>query len=257
MQHNVLSRRDLIRWACAAPGGLAVLSNGMERCVAADRKPLKLAVHMGMFGRRQGPEAFQQIRAAGFRYVELAGGQIRTASRSAQSAQQLERQLADAGLTVVSTFIVNRDVTSDDETRRSRGVDQWRRSIESVVRLGVKHVGTELTGDIRDPKPDEVAFRKSLDELLPALEQADLHLALEPHPGDFFEATAPTIELVRSYRSKHLGYLHCTPHTFYLGTSARQVIESAGDLLSHVHIADTFRTHRIMDRFRTGSVSHL
>ena len=257
MQHNAFSRRDLIRWACAASGGLTALSAEIECCAAADRKPLKLAFHMGMFGRRQGPAAFQQIREAGFRYVELGGAQIRTASRSAQSAEQLQRQLADAGLTAVSAFIVIRDIASNDETRRNRGLDQWRRSIESAARLGLQHVGTELTGDVRDPRSGEVSFRKSLGELLPALEQSNLHLALEPHPGDFFEAAVPTIELARSYRSKHVGYLHCTPHTFYLGPSARRVIEAAGDMLSHVHIADTFRTHRIMDRFQTGVGLHL
>ena len=62
---------------------------------------------------------------------------------------------------------------------------------------------------------------------------------------------------MRGYGSEHLGYLHCTPHTFYLGPSIGEVIREAGDLLTHVHISDSFRTHRIMDRFGTGVGLHL
>jgi hypothetical protein len=43
---------------------------------------------------------------------------------------------------------------------------------------------TELTGQRDKPAEGESAFRKSMDELLPLLEKADLHLSVEPHPGD-------------------------------------------------------------------------
>jgi len=100
----------------------------------------------------------------------------------------------------------------------------------------------------RHGKSTGSAFRKSMDALLPLFEDAEIHLSAEPHPGDFFEAAPPTIRLLRSYASKHLGYLHCIPHTFYLGESMRRVIAEAGELLTHVHVSDTYRTERIMAR---------
>ncbi|MHC4993868.1 MAG: sugar phosphate isomerase/epimerase family protein, partial [Planctomycetota bacterium] len=196
------------------------------------------------------------IRGAGYTHVERNTGQIRQAAGSLQAANRLKQQLADAQLQLVAAFVVHR-VATPVEADRKKAVDQWRTSIEGIQNLGLKLVGTELTGDIRSPEAGETAFRKSLDELLPQIQEADFHLSLEPHPGDFFEAAAPTLRLIRDYDSKHIGYLHCTPHTFYLGESIRQVITEAGDLLTHVHIADTFKTQRVMDRFGTGVGLHL
>ena len=42
-----------------------------------------------------------------------------------------------------------------------------------------------------------------------------------------------------------------------MGDSIREVIVGAGDLLTHVHVADTFRTERIMARSAVGKHLHL
>lgn len=214
-----------------------------------------LAAHTSMFRKYRGEKLFTQIRNAGYTHVELNGGQIRQAANPA-NAKQLQQQLANANLKPAAAFVVHK-IANPDEAERKKAVDQWRTSIEGINNLGLKRIGTELTGDIRNPNACEAAFRKSLDELLPRIQQADFHLSLEPHPGDFFEAAQPTIQLLKDYNSKRLGYLHCTPHTFYLGESISQVIAQAGPLLTHIHIADTFQTKRIMDRFGTGVGLHL
>jgi len=214
------------------------------------------AIETSMFGRHRAPEVFDMIRQAGYRFVELGGAHFPAADASAESVAGLRRQLGDAGLTPVAAFIVH-GISSAEEARRKDAIERWRRSLQAAQQLGLKLLTTELTGDRADPAAGEAAFRKSMDELLPLLEKADLHLSVEPHPGDFFEAAAPTIRLLRSYGSKHLGYLHCTPHTFFLERTSREVIADAGKLVTHVHLADTFRTERIMARSGVGLHLHV
>ena len=216
----------------------------------AGKKPLEprmtLAIETSMF-RHPAPDAFALIRKAGYRFVELGGRHFHAAARSKQTLNRLRSELKDADLTPVAAFIVHQ-ISTTDQTRRQEALTRWRQSIDAASQLGIKLIATELTGDLREPEKGEAAFRKSMDVLLPLFEDADVHLSAEPHPGDFFEAALPTIRLLRSYGSKHLGYLHCIPHTFYLGESIRQVIAEAGELLTHVHVSDTYRTERIMAR---------
>ncbi len=248
---STIERRDFLR-GCAFALGAQALGAAPD----SPDKPFTLVAHASMFRRFRGAELYRQVRAAGYRHIELAGGQIRAAASSEEAADRLSAELRDAGLTAVSAFVVHR-IASGDDAERSKALAQWRRSIEGVRRLGINHIGTELTGNVAKPEAGEAAFRRSMDVLLPVLEDAGIHLSVEPHPGDFFEAAQPTLEMVRSYQSKSLSYLHCTPHTFYLGETIRGVIEEAGDLLTYVHIADTFRTERIMDRFGGGVGLHL
>ena len=256
-------RREFLKRA-ALGGGLAAWSgrrSALAREAAAAKKTtteprMKLAVETSMFHRHQPPAVFRMIRESGLRFVELGGAHFNAASIAPPEVAELRRQLDDAGLTPVGAFIVH-PVAADDDNGRKAAVQRWRRSIDAVTRLGIKLITTELTGSQAEPDRGEAAWRKSMDEILPWLEQADVHLSVEPHPGDFFEAAAPTVKLLRSYASKPLGYLHCTPHTFFLGESSRRVIAQAGKLLTHVHVADTFRTERIMARAGVGLHLHL
>lgn len=247
-----MNRRRFLKGMVAGAGAVGLRAAGQD----AREPALTLAVETSMFGRQRVPDVFDGIREAGYRFVELGGAHFRAASASAEAVQQLRGQLGDAGLEAVGAFVVH-GIASVEDTSRKAAVERWKRSIEAVQGLGVKTVTTELTGSVKQPKESEAAWRKSMDELLPRFEKADLHLSVEPHPGDFFEAAPPTIQLLRSYRSEHLGYLHCTPHTYHLGPSIREVIRAAGSLLSHVHIADTFRTERIMARSGVGLHLHL
>ena len=266
----MINRRTLLKGAALGTAGVLGISGrrlarGREPAPAAGETPksrMTLAVETSMFGRRSvptadwAPEAFEMIRKAGFRFVELGGRHLRAAAGSRESVARLRRQLKDAGVSPVAAFIVH-GIASSDEKQRQEAVARWRRSVDTVSQLGLKLLTTELTGDRTQPEKGEAAFRKSMDQLLPVFEDAGIHLSAEPHPGDFFEAAGPTIKLLRSYGSKHLGYLHCIPHTFYLGKSMPEVIGEAGKLLSHVHVSDTFRTERIMARGGTGLHLHL
>ena len=83
--------------------------------------PFRLAIHTGMFRRYRGAQAYAKIREAGYRYVELSGGQIRAAANSTQAANRLKQQLSDAGLQAVAAFVVHR-IAGTDESDRKRSV---------------------------------------------------------------------------------------------------------------------------------------
>lgn len=242
-----MSRRRFLRSASIG----AAVSAG-----AAATPPFVLAAQAGMFRGFRPPELFRKIREAGYRFVELGGGQIRAAAESEKDAKRLLDQMGEEGVSPVSAFVVRR-IAAEDESERRRAVSQWKQSLDGVRRLGLKHIGTELTGNVAKREAGERAFRKSMEELLPILEQAGIELSAEPHPGDFFEDARSTLAMIRGFGSKNLTYLHCTPHTFYLGESVGEVIEDAGELLKYVHVSDSFRTERIMDRFGGGVGLHL
>jgi sugar phosphate isomerase/epimerase len=68
-----------------------------------------------MFHRHRPAEAFRLIREAGFRFVELGGAHFPAAEATLQSVAELQRQLADAGLTPIAAFIVHPLASSDDQ----------------------------------------------------------------------------------------------------------------------------------------------
>lgn len=252
-------RRTLLKLAACQIGGLLASHAVAEAEPTPSGRtggPFRLAVDTTMFHRHKTAETFAMIRRAGYRFVELGSPHLRSTEMSSEDLKDLRKQLSDAGLTAVTAFIVH-PISSPDEKQRRQAVTWWQKSIDAVTQLGLKLVTTELTGELARPKESEAAFRKSMEVLLPRFERMGVCLSVEPHPGDFYEAAQPTLKLLRSYGSKYLTYLHCIPHTFFLGSSIRDVIVTAGSLITHVHVADTFRTERIMARSGVGLHLHL
>ena len=46
--------------------------------------------------------------------------------------------------------------------------------------------------------------------------------------------------MVRGIDSPLVSFLYCAPHTFHMGGDMTGIMEYAGDLLTHLHIADSF-----------------
>ncbi len=88
-----------------------------------------------------------------------------------------------------------------------------------------------------------------MEELLPIFEREGIQLRLEPHPDDFIEDGVAAINLIRGIGSANVSYLHCAPHTFHLGGNTPRIMDHAGPLLNHVHVADTF-DHRASSGLR-------
>lgn len=198
-----------------------------------------------------GLPAEAQIRAtaqAGYRHLELGNRDDVIAAYGPVRADRpmLARLSAAADLedVAIASVAVIQDWSDPDEAVRQQAVAWWRDGIAATVDLGCSRINTELSGDPDRPDACRRSFLRSIEELLPDLERAGVEVVAEPHPGDFIETTAAALELVREVGSPRIRYLHCLPHTFYLGGTAVEQIEAAGGACDHVHVADTFRPTR-------------
>jgi myo-inositol catabolism protein IolH len=249
----MMPRRKVLQGVLAGAGlACGRLAGAAEKAGPA---PMRLAVDSTMFTKYKAPEVWTRIRESGYQRVEIGIAHFRSHEIDETGVGRLSRDLAGAELQPVAAFIVHA-FSHPDESARRKAVERWRRSIAATASLGVKLITTELTGDLKQPAQSEASFRKSMEELLPVFEGAGMRLSVEPHPGDFYEAGLPTIKLLAGFRSKYLGYLHCLPHTFFLGDT-EAVIKAAGPLLTHVHVADTFRRQRLIARAGVGLHMHL
>jgi myo-inositol catabolism protein IolH len=156
--------------------------------------------------------------------------------------------LQRAGVEVVSLLPLFR-WSSPDENERSAAVRYWRRAIEVAVELGCRRLNSEFSGRPERAEASEAQWWRSIDELLPIIEQEGLHLAIEPHPDDFVEEGNAAVDLIRAVGSSALSYVYCAPHTFHMGGDVRGMLRHAGPLVTHVHLADTL-DHRASSGLR-------
>lgn len=79
-----------------------------------------------------------------------------------------------------------------------------------------------------------------MEELVPIFEREGITLNVEPHPEDWCETLHPAVDMLKSIGSNNVKFLYCAPHTFYFGDDMAQMIQDAGTLINHVHVADTW-----------------
>ena len=142
---------------------------------------------------------------------------------------------------------------SNDEAERQAAVKHWKRAIEIAVEMEVDTMNSEFG---RGPHPDkgscycchtgamieacEDAWWRSMEELVPILEEEGVNLHIEPHPEDWCETLHPALDMLKTIGSDNVKFLYCTPHTFYFGDDMKAMIAEAGPMIAHVHIADTY-----------------
>ena len=156
--------------------------------------------------------------------------------------------LKGAGVEVSSLLPLFR-WSGPDEDERQAAVRYWKRSIEIAVELGVTVMNSEFNGRPEQAELSEAMFWKSIEELLPIFEREGIHLRLEPHPDDFVEDGKVAADMVRGIDSPNVTYLYCAPHTFHMGGDVTGILEHAGDLVTHLHVADSF-DHRASSGLR-------
>jgi myo-inositol catabolism protein IolH len=147
--------------------------------------------------------------------------------------------LADAGVEIATVLPVYR-WSGPDEDERQAAVRYWKRAIEITVELGCTVMNSEFNGRPEEPSRSEAMFWRSMEELLPIFEREGLELRLEPHPDDFIEDGKAAIDMVRAINSPLVSFLYCAPHTFHMGGDMVGIMEYAGDLLTHLHVADSY-----------------
>lgn len=155
------------------------------------------------------------------------------------TVRRFRKALDSAGVGISSLLPLFR-WSGPDEDARQAAVRYWKRSIQIAADLGVDSIVSEFNGRPEEPDRSEAQFWKSMDELLPLFEREGIRLALEPHPDDFVENGHDAVNLIRGINHPGVSFLYCAPHTFHIGNDAPGIIKHAGDLLTHVHLADAF-----------------
>ncbi len=158
------------------------------------------------------------------------------------------KALDGAGVQIASLLPLFR-WSGPDEDERQAAVRYWKRSIEIAVELGATVMNSELNGRPERPAISEAQFWKSMDELLPIFEREGIQLHLEPHPDDFIEDGIAAVNLIKGINSPSVSFLYCAAHTFHQGGAVAEIMRHAGDLLTHLHVADGF-DHRASSGLR-------
>jgi myo-inositol catabolism protein IolH len=155
------------------------------------------------------------------------------------TVKRFRTALADAGVGVSSMLPLYK-WSGPDENDRQAAVRYWKRAIEIASLLGVDTMNSEFNGNPREAAACERMFWRSMEELLPVFEKEGIRLVLEPHPDDWEEDGKKAVDLIRGINSTQVSFLYCAPHTFHQGNDCVGIMEKAGDLLTMVHVADSF-----------------
>lgn len=161
---------------------------------------------------------------------------------SEECEREYKKALSETGVEI-SSFIVVYRWSGPTEEVRQMAVKNWKRIIEIAVNMGVRVINTELSGDPNMAEICNGMWYRSMEELLPIIEKEGLRVEIQSHPYDFSEFNNETCDLVKSFRSKHLGYVYSAPHTFFYDEGkgdVRNMLKYAGDELTHVLFADTY-----------------
>ena len=164
------------------------------------------------------------------------------------TVRAFKRELTAAGVGIASHLPLYR-WSGPDEDERQAAVRYWKRAIELTVELDCRVMNSEFNGRPEQASRSEDMFWRSMEELLPVLERAGVQLRLEPHPDDFVEDGRVAIDMIRGIDSPHVTFLYCAPHTFHQGGDIAGIMEHAGSLLTHLHVADSY-DHRASSGLR-------
>ena len=180
----------------------------------------------------------------GYQYLELSPREDFTPfflhpRAGKEAVRQFKAALDAAGVQIASHLPLYR-WSGPDEDERQAAVRYWKRAIELTVELDCRVMNSEFNGRPEQASRSEGLFWRSMEELLPVFEREGMQLRLEPHPDDFVEDGRVAIDMIRGIDSPLVSFLYCAPHTFHMGGDVAGILSYAGDLLTHLHVADSF-----------------
>ena len=150
-----------------------------------------------------------------------------------------KKALDAAGVKVAANLPLYR-WSGPDEDERQAAVRYWKRAIEITTMLDCDVMNSEFNGRPEEASLSEGQFWRSMEELLPVFEGEGVQLRLEPHPDDFVEDGMVAVDMIRGINSPLVSFLYCAPHTFHMGGNMVEIMEYAGDLMTQLHVADSF-----------------
>lgn len=160
-----------------------------------------------------------------------------------QMIAQLKKRAQDAGVTISSILPVQR-FGWPDEPLRETAVRNTLRYIQIASELEAPMVNTEFSGRPERSEESEAGFYRSMEELVPVLEQEGVTLNFDPHPDDFVEDGLEAWRIIRGVDSEQIGFVYVAPHTFHMGDRASTLLPEIGHRLRAVYVSDTFDHHR-------------
>jgi myo-inositol catabolism protein IolH len=214
---------------------------------------MKLALDPYMF--RQVPllDLPGLVAELGYEYIELSPREDFTPfflhpRADDATVRKFKAALEGAGVKIATHLPLYR-WSGPDEDERQAAVRYWKRAIQMTVDLDCNVMNSEFNGRPEQPSRSEAQFWRSMEELLPIFEREGMQLRLEPHPDDFVEDGRTAIDMIRGINSANVSFLYCAPHTFHMGGDITGILEYAGDLLTHLHVADSY-DHRASSGLR-------
>jgi myo-inositol catabolism protein IolH len=205
---------------------------------------MRTALDPYMFRSTPLTELPQLVADLGYQYIELSPREdflpfFLHPRADAAGVKGFKQALDAAGVEVASVLPLYKWSGPDEDERRA-AVRYWKRAIQITVDLGCSVMNSEFNGRPEQSARSESQFWRSMEELLPMFEAEGVRLVLEPHPDDFCEDGKAAVDLIRGINSPLVSFLYCAPHTFHMGGDISGVMEYAGDLLTQVHVADSF-----------------
>ena len=209
-----------------------------------------------LFGKSSMQDALAMIGTSGVRDIEIGLTHFDTCTAGKRELNRLTSLLSDNGLRLAALFALpgfdpskwskfSYGMASPVEAERRKGVQMMKRAIKNAVTLDCRSLLSELSGDFRHKRASDKAFRKSMSEIIPELEDNGVTLSFEAHPGDYVEDSYDAVALLSSFGSKQIRYNYCIAHTFVLRHTPSEIVSNAKDLMAWVHFADTLDPWRI------------
>ncbi|PRY04981.1 sugar phosphate isomerase/epimerase family protein [Kineococcus rhizosphaerae] len=175
-----------------------------------------------------------------YRYPKIDRGTIATFSKA----------LADAGVSLPATLVVQRISWPDEEIRKD-AVRNFERTIQVAVDLGITQINTEFSGLPEQSERSEAAFYRSIEDLLPTIRREGVQLNFDAHPYDFVEDGLEAWRIVQALDDEAFGFVYVAAHTFHYGDRAATLLPEVGDRLRAVYAADVF------DHRRSGGLRYV
>jgi myo-inositol catabolism protein IolH len=205
---------------------------------------MKIALDPYMFRSTPRLELPPLVAELGYEYIEMSPREdfmpFFLHPRADDAAvKAFKKALDGAGVKVAANLPLYR-WSGPNEDERKAAVRYWKRAIEITVQLDCDVMNSEFNGRPELASLSEGQFWRSMEELLPVFEREGVHLRLEPHPDDFVEDGLVAVDMVRGINSPLVSFLYCAPHTFHMGGNMVEIMEYAGDLMTHLHLADSF-----------------
>ena len=224
---------------------------------------MKIALHTSSLGPCSLEHALRETSRLGYEYVELAADTSLTphfAAHTAGAAEvtELASLLQRYKLRLAAIDIGGWDtplcIANLDETERAVAVENVKHAISVAGELGCELVASHLWGLPKEHPPDSEAryleaFKASVAELCPILGDNGVRMAFMPHPGGLVEESDAAVDLVREAGCSNIGYIYGSGHGFIMcrpDQDATQMIQYAGETLSHVSVSDSHDAWRIV-----------